>query len=196
MTVAGVMDGQTNRAPGTRWWRRWLAVGAVAAALLAGANVAAATPAAVTGASWGRAIEVPGLRTLNAGGNAQVLSVSCWRAGYCAAGGFYTRQRGYRQAFVVLERRARWGKAMEVPGSAALNAGGKAEVLSVSCVSGGACMAGGFYTDHRKDTQGFVVSERGGRWATARELPGLAALNALGDEAQVSSVSCAPDGYC
>ena len=123
---------------------------------------------------------MPGLAALNAGGNAQVLSVSCWRAGYCAAGGFYTRKLGYRQAFVVLEHGGRWGKAAEVPGSAALNAGGNAQVASVSCVSGGACLAGGYYTERGKTTQGFVVSERGGRWGPARAVPGLAALTPSG----------------
>ncbi len=124
-----------------------------------------AAPAATAGASWGRTVEVPGLAALNAGGNAQVLSVSCWRADYCAAGGFYTRKLGYQQAFVVLEHAGRGARPLEVPGSAALNAGGKAEVASVSCVSGGACTAGGFYTEHGKTTQGFVVTERGGRWS-------------------------------
>jgi hypothetical protein len=138
---------------------------------------------------------VPGLAALNAGGNAQVLSVSCWRADYCAAGGFYTRKLGYQQAFLVLEHAARWGKATEVPGSAALNAGGKAEVASVSRVSGGVCLAGGYYAEHGKTTQGFVVTERGGRWSQARAVPGLAALTPSGQDAQVETVSCAP-GYC
>jgi hypothetical protein len=169
--MTGATDRQPSQARGSnlRWY--WIPVAAAAVAMLAGTAVAAAAPAASAGASWGRAIEVPGLAALNAGGNAQVLSVSCWRAGYCAAGGFYTRKRGYRQAFVVLAHGGRWGKAAEVPGSAALNAGGNAQVASVSCVSGGACLAGGYYTEHGKTTQGFVVSERGGRWDTARAVP-------------------------
>ena len=193
------MTGTTDRRPSLtrdssrRWY--WILVAAAAAVVLAGANVAAAAPAVTGGASWGRTVEVPGLAALNAGGNAQVLSVSCWRAGYCAAGGFYTRKHGYRQAFVVLEHDARWGKAAEVPGSAALNADGNAQVASVSCVSGGDCLAGGYYTGRGKATQGFVVSERAGRWGAARAVPGLAALTASGQGAQVDSVSCAP-GYC
>ena len=196
------MTGATGRPPSRarrssrRWY--WIPVAAAAAVLLAGANLAAAAPAApaaTAGASWGRTVEVPGLAALNAGGNAQVLSVSCWRADYCAAGGFYTRKLGYQQAFVVLEHAGRWGKATEVPGSAALNAGGKAEVASVSCVSGGACTAGGFYTEHGKTTQGFVVTERGGRWSQGRAVPGLAALTPSGQDAQVETVSCTP-GYC
>ena len=42
-----------------------------------------------------------------------------------------------------------WGTAEEVPGSAALNKGGDAEILSVSCASAGNCSAGGFYRRFR-----------------------------------------------
>jgi hypothetical protein len=193
-----VTDRRPSGAPGSSRWWYWVPAAAAAAALLAGANPAAAAPAApaaTAGASWGRTVEVPGLAALNAGGNAQVLSVSCWRAGYCAAGGFYTRKLGSRQAFVVLEHAGRWAKAAEVPGSGALNAGGNAQVTSLSCVSGGVCLAGGYYAGHGKTTQGFVVTERGGRWSAARPVPGLAALTPSGQDAQVEIVSCAP-GYC
>src|ERR1700722_1802621 len=97
-----VTDRRPSGAPGSSRWWYWVPAAAAAAALLAGADPAAAappTPAATAGASWGRTVEVPGLAALNAGGNAQVLSVSCWRAGYCAAGSFYTRKLGSRQAF-------------------------------------------------------------------------------------------------
>lgn len=186
-----------SRARRSNWRRCCVPVAAAAAVVLAGTGVATAGATATAGgATWGRAIEVPGLAALNAGGTALVLSVSCWQAGDCAAGGFYTRRLGYREAFVVTERNGRWAKAAEVPGSAALNVGGNAQVLSVSCVRGGYCAAGGFYTDHSKVTQGFVVIERGGRWGAAHEVPGLAALTVPGEESQVSTVSCAPGGYC
>src|SRR6266704_1530990 len=57
--------------------------------------VAAARGAAVRAAgSWGRAIAVPGLRALNQGHFAVVISVSCASAGSCAAGGFYRDSDG------------------------------------------------------------------------------------------------------
>ena len=98
---------------------------------------------------WGKAIEVPGLGALNKGGDAEVSSVSCASAGNCAAGGDYTDRHGDGQGFVAVERNGRWGKAIEVPGLAALNKGGDAEVDSVSCASAGNCAAGGDYTDRR-----------------------------------------------
>jgi hypothetical protein len=144
---------------------------------------------------WGRAIEVPGLGALNKGGEAAVNSVACGSAGNCAAGGSYLDSVGNNQGFVVSERYGRWGKAIDVPGLAALNKGQSAEVTSVSCGSAGNCAAVGDYTDRRGNGQGFVVSERNGRWGKAIDVPGLAALNTY-QEAQVTSVSCASAGNC
>jgi len=142
---------------------------------------------------WGTAIEVPGLAALNKGGDAGVVSVSCASPGSCAAGGFYTDRRGDRQGFVAVERHGRWRTAIEVPGLAALNTGGYAEVNSVSCGSAGSCAAGGDYAGH--DGRGFVAVERNGRWGRAIEVPGLGALD-KGRQASVVSVSCAPAGSC
>ncbi len=91
-----------------------------------------------------------------------------------------------------------WGRAIEVPGLAALNKGGKGDVVSVSCGSAGNCAAGGYYTRHGR-YQGFVVSEKNGRWGRAIEVPGLGALNAgafSGGGAEVNSVSCGSAGNC
>src|SRR5271166_6370023 len=136
--------------------------------------VGAARPAG----SWGTAIEVPGLGALNKGGFAEVTSLSCTSAGDCAAGGLYAGRRfNAGEAFVVSQRHGRWGTAIEVPGLAALNEGGDAEDFSVSCGSAGNCAAAGDYIDRNSESQGFVVSQRHGRWGTAMPVPGLAALN-------------------
>ena len=82
-----------------------------------------------------------------------------------------------------------------MPGLAALNGGGGAEVTSVSCPSAGGCAAGGDYSGRSRDFQGFVAVERDGRWGTAIEVPGLAALN-KGGEAFADSVSCPSAGNC
>ena len=110
--------------------------------------------------TWGRAIEVPGSGTLNAGSDATALSVSCASAGNCAVGGFYQGGSGRFQAFVVSERnRTHVGQAIEVPGSGTLNAGGDARVSSVSCRAAGNCAAGGRYMDGSGHFQAFVVSQ-------------------------------------
>ena len=92
---------------------------------------------------WGKAEEVPGMAALNTGGLAVISSVSCASAGNCSAGGQYSTLSSGNfapfQAFVISQRNGRWGKAGEVPGTAALNSGDQAEVYSVSCASAGNC---------------------------------------------------------
>jgi hypothetical protein len=173
-------------------------VGAVGAAafMAAGAWAAPAAAGAVrTAGGWGRAIVVPGLAALNAGGNAQVRSVSCASAGYCGAGGSYKDGSGHDQAWVASEQNGRWHWAIEVPGLGALNAGGTASVYSVSCGSAGNCAAGGYYTKGSGHSQAWVASEQNGRWHRAIAVPGTGALNAAGDS-QASSVSCGSAGNC
>jgi hypothetical protein len=147
--------------------------------------------------AWGTAVEVPG--TAAQGANAAVTSVSCNWAGNCSAGGYYQETAGFvqAQAFVVSEVRGAWGTAIGVPGLAALDTGGSAEVFSVSCVPAG-CSAGGYYDSSTTGTteyQPFVVSEVHGTWGTAVEVPGTAALN-QGGYGSVYSVSCASAGNC
>lgn len=153
---------------------------------------AAGTPLA---SGWTHAVEVRGTAALNSGGNASVFSVSCGAAGDCAAGGFYKDASSHAQAFVVSERRGSWGKAVEVPGTAALNSGGSALVESVSCAVAGSCVAGGYYKDGPGNRQAFLVSEKNGSWNTAVEVPGTATLNS-GGNATVDSVSCVSARSC
>jgi hypothetical protein len=154
-----------------------------------------------TGGTWGTAQEVPGTAALNfgTGAGAAVLSVSCGAVGDCSAGGYYTDSSGHWQAFVVTETDGTWGTAQEVPGSAALNAGGYAAIESVSCTAGGNCSAGGYYasssTDGIATAQAMVVTETDGTWGTAQEVPGTAALNG-GGYAEINSVSCPSAGNC
>jgi hypothetical protein len=172
-----------------------LAMAGLGSVLLAGAGPAVAGVPSAGAGGWEKAIEVPGTAALNKGGFAEVLSVSCAAAGSCAAGGSYLDRSRHLQAFVVTEAGGRWRKAIEVPGTAALNKGGSAEVLSVSCAAVHGCAGGGFYRDRSGHLQAFVVTEAGGRWRTAIEVPGTAALNKRGF-AQVRSVSCAAAGSC
>jgi hypothetical protein len=166
--------------------------------MLAAAVLSVASAGAVP-TGWSRAIEVPGTATLNTDGYAQVTSVSCGAPSVCAAGGWYKDGSGNTQAFVVTEKHGRWGHAIEVPGTAALNSGhdeaATAEVTSISCRAAGECAAGGFYTDASNHYQAFVVTETRGRWGHAIEAPGVAALGS-GDDAEVNSVSCGAPGAC
>ena len=148
---------------------------------------------------WGPVRLVPGLRKLEHGGDPEVAgswvsSAACPSAGSCAVGGAYADRSGRQHGFVAAAKNGRWGTAIQVPGLAALNTGGLAEVTSVSCGSAGSCTAGGYYQD-RHGRHGFVAVERHGAWGTAVQVPGLAALTTGGD-AEVTSVSCGSAGSC
>jgi hypothetical protein len=175
------------------WCASLALAGAVVWCGLPAAAQTAGSQGGATGA-WGRAIEVPGLAALNTGGDAAVSSVSCASSGNCAAGGFYTFHGAKQSAFVADERNGRWGKAIEVPGLAALNTGEWAGIDQVSCASAGNCAVAGYYTGARGQ-QGFVADERNGTWGTAIEVPGLGALNKAGN-AEVYALSCAGAGNC
>ncbi len=148
-----------------------------------------------TNGTWGTAEEVPGFSALNKGGFGQLDSVSCGSAGNCSAGGSYGDGSGNDQVFVADETNGTWGTAKEVPGTAALNKGGFAQFSSVSCGAAGNCSAGGSYRDGSGNDQAFVVTETGGTWGKAKEVPGTAALN-KGGSALIDSVSCASAGNC
>src|SRR5260221_12913212 len=140
--------------------RRQVLVFAAGAAALLGTGSAQAAPATTTTAmrsttpvatsveaagaagTWRAGIEVPGTGALNKGGDAVVNSLSCGSAGNCTAVGHYTDGSGHQQAFVASETNGTWHAAIEVPGTAALNKGGRAAVSSVSCPSAGDCAAG------------------------------------------------------
>lgn len=142
---------------------------------------------------WGKAIEIPGTARLNnadGGPGAQPSDVSCGAPGDCATGGFYNSTSG-TEAFVVSEKHGVWGKAIEVPGSAAANTGAFAEVNAVSCPSAGDCTAVGSYTD-RIALRAFAVVERNGRWGRLRTIPGAGGR----DNEGLFSVSCSRPGDC
>ncbi len=146
------------------------------------------------GGTWQPAEEAPGTAVLNQGAAAVTESVSCATAGNCTAAGDYL-DGSSAQAFVVSEAGGRWQPAEEVPGTAVLNQGAAAVTESVSCTTAGNCSAAGDYLDGSGDQQGFVVSEAGGRWQPAEQIPGIAVLN-TGRKAGINSVSCASAGNC
>lgn len=144
-----------------------------------------------TDSTWGTPEEIPGFATFSPDGGA-FLTMSCASAGNCAAGGRYSKTA---EAFVVNQTNGTWGKALEVPGTAALNSGGYAQVNSVSCASVGNCSAGGEYTDSSSHLQAFVANQTNGTWHGAIEVPGTVVLN-QGGSAATGAVSCAAAGHC
>src|SRR5258708_3178167 len=64
-----------------------------------------------------------------------------------------------------------WRTAREIPGTAALNRGGHAQVNSVSCSSPGNCSAGGWYTDRFRRTPALIVRDVKSTWHTPIQRP-------------------------
>ena len=138
---------------------------------------------------------MPGIASRAQIGSAGVRSLSCASVGNCSSGADYADASGQSQAYVVSEESGRWHAALEVPGTAALNQGGNAEVIAVSCASAGNCGAGGHYANTVGHTQAFVVSQVHGTWQEARQVQGAAASNQAG-LASVITMSCASAGNC
>jgi hypothetical protein len=140
--------------------------------------------------TWGMAVGVP-TPVFTDGVGGSIASVSCASAGNCSAGGLYGSVNA-TQAFVVSQVNGTWGKAIEVPGVAALNQGESAEVVAVSCASAGNCGAGGDYLDGGDDPYVFVTSQVNGKWRTAELAPRDGELG----YSFFDSVSCASPGNC
>jgi hypothetical protein len=147
------------------------------------------------GGAWSAAEQISGMAALDQGAPASISSISCASAGNCSVVGTYRDGSGNDQAFVVNQASGTWGTAQEIPGTAALNQGGDATAVWVSCGSAGNCSAVGSYQDSSGDHQVFVVSETNGTWGTAQEVPGTAALD-QGGYATISSISCPSAGNC
>jgi hypothetical protein len=144
---------------------------------------------------WVKAIEVPGIATLDDGYNSELIAVSCRKAGDCSAGGDYSHSGSSESAFVVTEKNGHWGKASQLPGLAAINAGNSADIDVLSCGAAGNCAAGGLYRDAKGHQQAFLAVQKNGSWGKAGKARGTGTLNTGGD-AQVTALSCPSAGNC
>lgn len=153
---------------------------------------------------WANPRLVPGMTLLNRGDQSVVEALSCPQPGYCRAAGRYLDRKGGEQAFVVGESRGKWSRAIELPGSASLNAGadsdnfGSGGVLSLSCPSVTSCAAVGQYVNSKGQLLADVAIERGTIWEPAVEVPGIAQLERGAEhvDAQADLVSCPAIDHC
>lgn len=145
--------------------------------------------------AWDLARPVPGLSKLDVGHYAAATAVSCGAPGDCGLGGYFRDKVGHLQAFLAIEIAGRWQPAIEPASIAALDTAGEAAISTISCRGEGSCVAAGTYVDAADHTQGFGLTETDHVWSVAKEIPGLAALNA-GDDADVVGSSCGGPGNC
>ncbi len=181
-----------------------MTMGGSGAVLTASAGALAANTSAASAVTpvgqWGPAKQVPGLAALNVGGSARVQALTCSSPGNCAAGGMYTDAAHRQQAFAVTEAKGVWGTAVAIPGLVTLNAGGSADVRSVSCGEAGDCAIGGSYTDAKGNNNPWVADSVVGTWGKAQELITFDLTNIDANFGQhvgdVTSISCASAGNC
>jgi hypothetical protein len=145
--------------------------------------------------AWGAPVALSGIVTTSGSNLSQVNTVSCSTSTECVIGGTYFDGHEY-QAFLASDLDGSLGSAIEVPGTATLNAYSKAQVVAASCTASGACTIAGTYegTAGNGLTQSFVDSEVAGTWGTAIQIPEQS--SDLQSETQLTSLSCGSPGNC
>ncbi len=124
-----------------------------------------------------------------------ITSVSCAAAGECAAVGSYNASSVSGQGLLLSESSGVWTRGVQavLPAPTASDAG--AGLSSVSCSSPGACTAVGSYDFGTGNSQGLLVSENSGKWASGVQATLSVAAGAVGNT-EINSVSCASPGNC
>jgi hypothetical protein len=147
---------------------------------------------------WGSPQQVPGLAGLHRGDYAGINALSCSRAGWCAAAGFYmtdqdSTSHGQYRPFVVSERDGAWLTAQPRPQLADLSIAWSAWISAICCDPEGACTAGGSYSTPSGHRQPFVVSSRDGVWGPGQAIAGVTAPYQDGG---IAAISCTAPGNC
>jgi hypothetical protein len=113
-------------------------------------------------------------------------AVACPPVGPCVAvGGYSTDEGGGEEAMVVTQSSEGWTQATEIP-PPSHPAFTDAQLLAVACPAAGECVALGTFLDGSGSRQTMAVSESGGVWGQAIEIPG----------ATLRSLACRAPGSC
>ena len=126
------------------------------------------------------------------------LTVSCASVGNCTAVGTYTDSSNDSQGLLLTETAGVWatGVKASLPADAGTQTGSvRFSVGSVSCASVGNCAAAGEYTDSSGHTQGLLLTQTAGAWATGVQAP-VPANAAVDPMVIINSVSCSSAGNC
>ena len=141
--------------------------------------------------TWGTPAVLPGTtgyRPISGDlADTMVTGLSCTAPGQCVMTGYhasdtYGEYDNIDQArpFISAQVNGVWQAARPLPGLAALNRGGIADIASISCGSPGNCAATGLYSLAGCNAQvchqrAFLAAETRGAWGPAQPVPGLAA---------------------
>ncbi len=148
---------------------------------------------AETGGTWRKAQGLPSVASLNTGGSADLVAVSCAATGNCGATGYY-RAGDSVHPFAVAQSGGAWDGAIAVPGTGTADSQGLAE----SCAAPRRCSIGGYLTGGSDREIGFLDDQLPAHtWAAALPLPGtLGSAAPAGSVAKVVSLSCRSVGNC
>ena len=147
-----------------------------------------------TNGRWGTRLRLSGAG-LRGAFYAQVNSMSCSSAGNCTASGDASLS-SMDELFAVNEVAGHWQQAVAIPLASSVT--NVADIASMACASPGNCAAAGSYEYTVGDVtneQPFVVSETGGHWNQAQNVPGLT-RPPKGGLGQAESVACAAPDTC
>lgn len=152
------------------------------------------------GGKWHKAFSVPGLDSLDVGGDDGVSWVDCPGAGACSAGGAYDDDpnailvTSHLNVWVADEVDGHWDRSIAVPGLSAFNSGDLASLDVGTCPAVGDCEIAGSYMDANATFQRYTESEIGGVWQSARE---LGSLQEFGDlDPTFTSLTCSAVDSC
>jgi PASTA domain len=151
-----------------------------------------------TAGSWARGVEaVLPANAVATNQEAYLNSVSCGSAGNCSAVGSYETSTDDREGLLLTETAGTWGTGVEpaLPANAATAQQGV--LTSVSCASPGNCSAVGSYGHDTSSSDGVLLTETAGSWATGV----MATLPANADktnqaELYLGAVSCPSAANC
>jgi hypothetical protein len=179
--------------------RRGVSLAAAAGACVLAAGMVAGLPGTAAAATTLTAVEAPLPANAGASPYPNMASVSCASVGNCTAVGVYTDSSGNAQGLLLTQTAGTWASGVEAPLPA--NAGAYQQgvyLYDVSCAAAGNCTAVGYYTDSAGHSQGLLLTQTSGTWATGVEapLPANAGPSPVYSPMSLTSVSCASAGNC
>jgi hypothetical protein len=157
--------------------------------------LASLPPEALASTNWPTGVEASLPANANTSPNAGVESVSCASAANCSAVGTYTDSSGHSQGLLLTETSGTWATGVEASWPANARTQPHVSLGPVSCASAGNCTAVANATGLYNESQGLLLTETSGRWATGVEPPLPANAN-TDPEVSLGSASCASAGNC
>jgi hypothetical protein len=147
--------------------------------------------------NWGSGVEasLPGA-SAGSFGDLTSRALSCPSAGNCTTVSNFADSSGNQQGLLLTETAGTWMPGVEAP--LPDNAASNPNVMlnAVSCASAGDCTAVGWYKDTSGTTQGLLLTETAGVWATGVEASLPAGAASTFQDAFLAAVSCASPGNC